>query len=85
MKYANHSLPRLIISTGLLMASVFPTAITSPPYVIATQGVYCLTGNLSTSITTGSAIEIQANNVTLDLNGFKLGELVAGATNYTNP
>ena len=77
------------------MASVFPTstqaetidctAITSPPYVIATQGVYCLTGNLSTSITTGSAIEIQANNVTLDLNGFKLGELVAGATNYTNP
>jgi len=54
------------------------TAITSLPAVITTQGVYCFTGNLSTAITSGFAIEIQTNNVTLDLNGFKLGGLAAG-------
>ena len=48
------------------------TAITSLPYTITTQGVYCLTDNLSTSMTSGNAIEIQTNNVTIDLNGFKL-------------
>ena len=30
------------------------TAITSLPAVITSQGVYCFTGNLSTSMTTGS-------------------------------
>jgi len=60
------------------------TAITQLPKVITSQGVYCLTGNLSTSMTTGNAIEIQANNVTIDLNGYKLGGLGAGAgTNAT--
>ena len=53
------------------------TAITSLPAVITTQGVYCFTGNLSTSMTSGNAIEIQTNNVTIDLNGFKLGGLGA--------
>ena len=55
------------------------TAITSLPAVITVQGIYCFTGNLSTAITTGNAIEIQTNNVVLDLNGFKLGGLAAGA------
>jgi hypothetical protein len=56
------------------------TAITTLPYTIATQGVYCLTGNLSTSISAGgaSAITINTNNVVLDLNGFKIGGLAAG-------
>ena len=54
------------------------TAITSLPAVITTQGVYCFTGHLATAITSGNAIEIQANNVTIDLNGFKLGGLGAG-------
>jgi len=88
MKYTNLSLPSLFISTGLLMASVFSfpartetidcTAITTLPYTITTQGVYCLTGNLSTSIASGNAITINANNVTLDLNGWRLGGLAAG-------
>ena len=55
------------------------TAITSVPTTITTQGVYCFTGHLSTNITSGNAIEIQANNVTIDMNGFKLGGLAAGA------
>jgi len=55
------------------------TAITSLPKVITAPGVYCLTGDLTTSMTSGKAIEIQANNVVLDLNGHRLGGLAAGA------
>jgi len=54
------------------------TNITSLPAVISSQGVYCLKQDLSTSITSGSAIQITTNNVTLDCNGFKLGGLGAG-------
>ena len=54
------------------------TAITTLPAVITTQGIYCFTGHLSTSITSGAAIDIQTNNVIVDLNGFKLGGLAGG-------
>ncbi len=54
------------------------TPITSVPIIITAQGIYCLTGNLNTAITTGNAITINANSVVLDLNGFKLGGLAAG-------
>lgn len=55
------------------------TEITTLPAVITVQGIYCLKHNLVTSITTGNAIEIQTNNVTIDLNGWKLGGSAAGA------
>jgi hypothetical protein len=48
------------------------------PAVITTQGVWCLRHDLSTAITTGTAILIDANNVTLDCNGYKVGGLAAG-------
>ncbi|HVC28976.1 MAG TPA: hypothetical protein VNF48_05430 [Gammaproteobacteria bacterium] len=54
------------------------TPITSLPATIMTQGLYCLTGNLATSETSGAAITINANNVTLDLNGWKVGGQGAG-------
>jgi hypothetical protein len=54
------------------------TAITSLPFVITVPGVYCFTGHLETAMTSGTAIDIQTNNVVLDLNGFKLGGLAAG-------
>src|SRR5262245_22555644 len=54
------------------------TAITSVPYTISAQGVYCFTGNLATAMTSGNAITIATSNVTLDMNGFKLGGLAAG-------
>jgi len=54
------------------------TAITSVPVVITVQGIYCFTGHLATAIASGSAIDIQTNNVILDLNGFKLGGIAAG-------
>ena len=54
------------------------TPITTLPTVITVQGNYCLTGHLATSMTSGNAIEIQTNNVTIDLNGWKLGGLAGG-------
>lgn len=50
----------------------------SVPAVITTQGVWCLRADLSTAITSGVAIQINTNNVTLDCNDFKLGGLAAG-------
>ena len=54
------------------------TNITSLPAVITTQGMYCLKQDLSTAITIGKAIDIQANNVTLNCNGYKIGGLGGG-------
>lgn len=52
--------------------------IDSVPATIATQGTWCLRQDLSTAITSGSAITIAVNNVTLDCNDFKIGGLGAG-------
>src|SRR5262245_63933691 len=54
------------------------TAVTALPAVIDSSGVYCLTGSLITSMTSGTAIDIQASNVVLDLNGFRLDGTSAG-------
>ena len=82
-----------LVSTVLVLAalvSVFvfsPTAraettqctpITTIPTTITTQGIYCLNGNLAGSLATGKAITIDTNNVTIDMNGYKLGNLGAG-------
>jgi hypothetical protein len=54
------------------------TAIGSVPVVITVQGVYCFIHDVSTSISSGNAIEIQTSNVVLDLNGFQLNGLGVG-------
>jgi hypothetical protein len=79
------SIKRLILMLALatLAASVRAetvncTPITSVPATINQQGLYCLTGNLSTSQASGNAITINANNVTIDLNGWKVGGQAAG-------
>ncbi len=54
------------------------TEITTAPYTINTQGVYCLNANLETNMASGYAIEITVNNVVIDLNGHKIGNLAAG-------
>ena len=48
------------------------------PATITTQGTWCLRHNLSTSATGIHAIEIQNSNVTIDCNGFKIGNGPAG-------
>jgi hypothetical protein len=68
---------------GTVQTSAVPvscTAITYLPYVISSEGVYCFTGNLSTDMTSGYAIEIQADNVVVDFNGWKLDGLSGGTS-----
>lgn len=52
--------------------------IDSLPATIGTQGTWCLRDHLGTNITSGVAIAINVNNVTIDCNNFKVGGLAAG-------
>ena len=53
------------------------------PATISTQGTWCLRKDLSTAVTSGNAITVATNNVTLDCNDFKVGGLAAGASTQT--
>src|SRR6187549_1930197 len=57
--------------------------VTSLPATLSTAGRYCLTKDLSTAMTSGNAIEVTANNVTLDCNGFRIGNLGGGPDAFT--
>jgi hypothetical protein len=52
--------------------------INSLPAVIDSPGTYCLSSGLSTALSSGSAISINANDVVLDLGGFALDGTAAG-------
>lgn len=52
--------------------------IDSIPAVVSTQGTWCLRKDVSSSMTSGMAITIATNNVTIDCNDFKIGGLAAG-------
>ena len=58
--------------------------ITSLPAVITTQGTWCLKQDLATAINTGNAITINADDVTIDCNDYKLGGLAAGIGTQAN-
>ena len=51
------------------------------PAVIDQQGTWCLRAELGTNIESGNAISVTTNNVTIDCNGFKLGNLQASDDN----
>jgi hypothetical protein len=53
--------------------------ISSVPYTISLPGVYCVTQKISTNLASGNAITVNSNNVVIDLNGFAIGNLAAGA------
>jgi hypothetical protein len=46
------------------------------PAVITAPGIWCLRGDLSTSISAGTALHIEASNATLDCNGYRVNGLV---------
>jgi Right handed beta helix region len=52
--------------------------ITSVPWAITSPGVYCLKSDLTFVGTSGTAIRIDASNVTLDLNRHLLGNVAGG-------
>src|SRR5262245_56705651 len=54
------------------------TPITSLFATLTVQGIYCLTSDFSLNMAVGVAIAIDTNNVTIDLNGHKIGNLAAG-------
>jgi hypothetical protein len=54
--------------------------VTSLPATIGTAGVWCMKGDLATGMASGTAITINASNVTLDCNHFRLGGLAAGTS-----
>jgi hypothetical protein len=53
------------------------TVIASVPATLSSQGVYCLAKDLPLNLESGAAITVATNNVTIDCNGFKLGNLAA--------
>ena len=53
------------------------------PASISTQGTWCLRHDVTTAITSGNAITINTNNVTIDCNDFKLGGLQGGVGTST--
>jgi len=53
--------------------------IASLPAVITVQGVHCLKKSFQVNLADGPAIQVAVNNVTIDMNGFKLGNLAAGS------
>lgn len=68
-----------VFSESLLGETIDCIEIPSIPYVISEQGVYCLKQNLAGSLLYGDGIVVATNNVTIDMNGYKLGNLAAGA------
>ena len=81
------SLIALVMLAGFLVPHMVAAAqsydnctgfVTAVPAVISTQGTWCLKQDLATAISSGNAITIATNNVTIDCNDFKLGGLAAG-------
>ena len=84
---------RFLLTALLLLAGLFaaPTTVRAAqsydnctafidtlPASISTQGTWCLRHDVTTAITSGNAITINTNNVTIDCNDFKIGGLQAG-------
>lgn len=89
-------IPVLSPAVLLLVSLVFPNGaqaaqsmdactgfIDSAPATITTQGVWCLRRDLTTGITSGAAITVAVNNVTIDCNDLKIGGLAAGIASQT--
>jgi nitrous oxidase accessory protein NosD len=75
----------LILASALSRPAVAETrmctAISTIPYTISAPGIYCLFGDLNVALASGTAIAINASNVTLDMNRHVLSNLGAGPSN----
>jgi hypothetical protein len=80
------SAPLLVLSAPASAASSYDACtgfITTLPTTVSTQGVWCFNKDLSSAISSGNAITVAVNNVTIDCNSFKLGGLGAGSATET--
>lgn len=74
----------LAITTTVTAVRAECIPISSLPYVISQSGSYCLTSNLSISLSWGGdAINIKASNVDLDFQGHTLTNTSTNATGYS--
>ncbi len=78
------ALATALMATPAKAETIDCTVIDTIPFIITVQDIYCLTGNLASSLTSGDMITVATNNVTIDMNGFKLGGLAAGAGTSAN-
>ncbi len=53
------------------------TEITALPFTITAQGIYCLKQNLNVNLASGNAITVNAGNVTIDFNGWRVNNQAA--------
>jgi hypothetical protein len=70
----------LMVSPRAAAETTRCTAITILPSIINAPGTYCLLTDLTTSMSGGTAITINASSVTLDLNGHKLAGTAGAGT-----
>ena len=76
----------VLLSAGSAHAESFQTCtgyINTIPATISKQGTWCLAKDVSTANAAGTAIDIAVNNVIIDCNGFKIGNLAAGLGTQT--
>jgi hypothetical protein len=59
------------------------TDVPTLPFAITTPGIYCLNKDLDYAVASGIALQIQANDVVLDLNGHTMNGLPAGPATLT--
>jgi len=72
------SLVLAVVPAGVDAETMNCMEVPSVPFTIDVQGVWCFRRHLTSAVTAGNVLTIGVNNVTLDLNGFKLGGLNAG-------
>lgn len=81
------ALPLAALSSGPARAAAGYDActgfITTVPTTITSQGTWCLKADVATNVTSGAAITVANNNVTIDCNDFKVGGLSAGPATMT--
>ncbi len=90
-----HACAAAAMAAFISLAPAIPTAhaettlcteITALPFTITAQGVYCLKQNLNVNLSASgsAAITINAGNVTIDFNGFRVNNQAPLATNEAN-
>jgi nitrous oxidase accessory protein NosD len=78
-RLAGMTLVLLAVSAGARAEVTGCTEISSVPFTVASPGIYCLNSSIVAPPLSGSAIEVSADDVVIDLNGHTLE--VAGPNN----
>jgi hypothetical protein len=71
----------LLFAAGAARAEITQCTAIVPPVTISSPGIYCLRADYALSLASGTAIAVSANNVVIDFNGHRIGNVAAGASN----